>query len=209
VLLLLLLRRGSIVQVFVGTCISFSFFGLHARAWPYRKTQTNWLKCCVELQVFLTLLISLVLRMAGKLDASNTLDAELVNTADYGHVLAASFVILVPGAFAFCTLSTVRAHRRATARNRPQPPVGPIRMHGQLQEHKAAKKSLCSRCFGRAAGTVKAFGRPRRVASEPLLPQRGSLPRLILSQSEPGPEPDPELEMADVAEVLHIVHRIL
>ena len=94
-------------------------------------------------------------------------------------------------------------------RNRPQPPVGPIRIHGQLQEHKAAKKSLCSRCFGRAAGASKAFGRPRRVASDPLLPQRGSLPRLILSQSEPGPEPEPELEMADVAEVLHIVHRIL
>ena len=169
--------------------------------------------------MFLTLQICLVLRMAGKLDESNTLDAELVNTADYGHVLAVSFMFLVPGAFAVSTISTVlvnrRAHRRETARNRLQPPVDRPRMHGQLQKHEAAEESLCSRCFGRAAGTVKAFGRPRRVASEPLLPRQGSPPRLSQLEPEPEPEPEPEtrtepdLEMADVAKVVHIVHCIL
>eukprot|EP01050_Picozoa_sp_SAG11_P017100 SAG11_NODE_2422_length_3379_cov_191.171037_2_plen_742_part_00 len=65
--LLMLLHRGSILQVFVGTCISFSFFGLHMALQPYKKGPTNCLKACVEIQVFLTLFISVLLRFSDVL----------------------------------------------------------------------------------------------------------------------------------------------
>eukprot|EP01049_Picozoa_sp_SAG25_P001092 SAG25_NODE_43_length_19261_cov_111.931218_9_plen_1166_part_00 len=110
--LLMLLHRGSILQVFVGTCVSFVYGMLHANLRPYRKSPTNLLKFCVELQIFLTLLISMLLRFADKL----TLQSEKsLRKRGYEVLLLCSFVLLVPGAFFATTLVTLRHSRRERA----------------------------------------------------------------------------------------------
>ena len=68
--LLMLLHRGSIVQAVAGACCSFLFFGIHLGLRPYRKVATNWLKACTETQIFLTTLLTLVVRFTGKLEVS-------------------------------------------------------------------------------------------------------------------------------------------
>ena len=65
----MLLHRGSIAQVFCGLLISFAFGMIHMGLRPYRKGPTNWLKACIEIQIFLTMLVSLVVRFAEKLEA--------------------------------------------------------------------------------------------------------------------------------------------
>jgi hypothetical protein len=104
--LLMLLHRGSIVQVFCGLLISFGFFGLHVALRPYRKGPTNWLKACIEIQIFLTLLISLVTRFADKLAT------DVMDVAGYEWLVVVTFVLLVPVAFCVCTALTIRQSRR-------------------------------------------------------------------------------------------------
>ena len=60
--MLMLLHRGSTVQVIAGTIISFAFFGIHLGLRPYRKVASNWLKACIETQIFLTMQLTLVVR---------------------------------------------------------------------------------------------------------------------------------------------------
>eukprot|EP01052_Picozoa_sp_SAG31_P021591 SAG31_NODE_1677_length_7533_cov_2.288054_4_plen_79_part_00 len=50
-----------------GTALSFASFGLQVRVAPYAKPSANVLKTAVEAQIFLTFLVSFVLRA---LDAS-------------------------------------------------------------------------------------------------------------------------------------------
>ena len=66
--MLMLLRRGSVLQVLVGTCISFLAFDLQMAVQPYKKAATNCLKACVEIQVFLTMFISVLLRFSERLN---------------------------------------------------------------------------------------------------------------------------------------------
>jgi hypothetical protein len=113
--LLMLLHRGSILQVFVGTCVSFAYGMLHASLRPYRKGPTNVLKLCVELQIFLTMLISMLLRSVDTqpLQSQNSMQRPgLRNEKNYEALLICSFVVLVPGAFFSTTLVTLRRTRR-------------------------------------------------------------------------------------------------
>ena len=104
--LLMLLHRGSVFQVFAGTCISFGFFGLHMELRPYKKPATNCLKACVEIQVFLTMFISDQLRF------SDRLGGELVDFSGYQWMLVTTFTAFVPGAFVVCSIATLRMSRR-------------------------------------------------------------------------------------------------
>ena len=106
--MLMMLHRGSVLQVIVGTVTSFSFFGLHLGLRPYRKSASNWLKSCVEAQIFLTMLLTLVVRFVDKLQ----LTGEIIAVAGYEWALVSTFVVLVPGAFIVCTASTVRQRSR-------------------------------------------------------------------------------------------------
>ena len=100
--LLMLLHRGSIIQVFVGTCISVAFLSLHMALQPYKKFTTNCLKACVEIQIFLTLFISVILRF------SDRLSGELVDTDGYQWLVVVTFFLLVPIAFVVCSVFTMR-----------------------------------------------------------------------------------------------------
>jgi hypothetical protein len=57
--------RGSTFQVFAGCVVSVFFLMLHMRYWPYRVHASNIVKAATDLQITLTLLISLVLRIQG------------------------------------------------------------------------------------------------------------------------------------------------
>ena len=104
--LLMLLHRGSILQVFVGTCISVTFLSLHMVMLPYRKWPTNCLKACVEIQVFLTLFIGVLLRF------SDRLGSEILDVSGYQTMVVSTFFLLIPGAFVVTTVLTVRMSRR-------------------------------------------------------------------------------------------------
>jgi hypothetical protein len=107
--LLMLLHRGSVLQVFCGTCVSFGFGMLHVSLRPYRKAPTNALKACIEFQIFLTLLISILLRFTDKLTLQNE---KSVQRGGYEIVLLLSFAVLVPGAFLAATIVTLRDSKR-------------------------------------------------------------------------------------------------
>ena len=104
----MLLHRGSIAQVFCGLLISFAFGMIHAGLCPYRKGPTNWLKACIEIQIFLTMLISLVARFADKLEA------DALDKKHYEWLVITSFFLLVPGGFVVCSALTVRQSRLET-----------------------------------------------------------------------------------------------
>eukprot|EP01051_Picozoa_sp_SAG22_P007542 SAG22_NODE_535_length_9385_cov_6.941202_6_plen_139_part_00 len=104
--LLMLLHRGSVFQVFAGTCISVFFLSLHVALRPYKKAATNCLKACVEIQVFLTFFISVLLRF------SDRLGGELVEFSGYQWMLVTTFTAFVPVAFVVCSIATLRMSRR-------------------------------------------------------------------------------------------------
>ena len=52
----------------VGCCISFASFGVHVRLLPYRESEANVLKVCAEGVLFLTFLISFILRVLPRVE---------------------------------------------------------------------------------------------------------------------------------------------
>ena len=73
---------------------------------PYRKWPTNCLKACVEIQVFLTLFIGVLLRF------SDRLGSEILDVSGYQTMVVTTFFLLIPGAFVVTTVLTVRMSRR-------------------------------------------------------------------------------------------------
>ena len=104
----MLLHRGSVEQVFVGSIISFGFFALHLSLRPYRKTATNWLKACVEFQIFLTIQVSILMRFGEKIEEVE----RFFRVKSYEWLVVISFVLFVPVAFVVCTFFTIRQSRR-------------------------------------------------------------------------------------------------
>jgi hypothetical protein len=60
--LLAFIDQGSIFQCFVGACIACTFLTVQLKFWPYANHTDNVLKAVAEGQLFLTLLLSIVLR---------------------------------------------------------------------------------------------------------------------------------------------------
>jgi heme/copper-type cytochrome/quinol oxidase subunit 2 len=77
------IQHGTILQTVAGTFIAFVFFGLQVWVCPYRESSDNLLKACAEGQLFVTLLISIVLR--------TQLEREPVSSDDYGIILVVAF----------------------------------------------------------------------------------------------------------------------
>ena len=119
--LLLLLHRGSIAQVFCGSCVSFGFFALHVHMKPYRKQPTNIFKACIEAQIFLTILITILLRFEDKY--IQTAD-EALKVSDYEWLVVTTFFLLVPTAFVVASCRTfldARDQARHVARELKEP----------------------------------------------------------------------------------------
>ena len=84
--LLQFVERGTAAQVLLGCCLAFGSFGLQVRLLPYRERSANVLKTAAELVLFLTFLISFILRVLPRIEAYEPLTADT-----YGWVLVAAF----------------------------------------------------------------------------------------------------------------------
>ena len=60
--MLVIADRGSVLQVVVAACLSLGFIVLHQSLWPYKLSADNVFKAAVEIQIFLTILVALVLK---------------------------------------------------------------------------------------------------------------------------------------------------
>ena len=57
------MEPGTAAQVFFGCVISFASFGMQLWLRPYREREANTLKILVDTQIFLTVLLSFILRV--------------------------------------------------------------------------------------------------------------------------------------------------
>jgi hypothetical protein len=83
--LLQFMDRGTAAQVVVGCALAFAASGLHQRLQPYSRPEANTLKALVEAQIFLTFLVSFVLRVLPRVALYEPLGAEA-----YGWLLVVS-----------------------------------------------------------------------------------------------------------------------
>jgi membrane protein YdbS with pleckstrin-like domain/nitrate reductase NapE component len=102
--LLQFVHRGTAAQCFCGCGIAFTSFGLQQWLQPYREWESNVLKACVDTQLFLTFLISFILRVLPQMEMDT---AEPLQEADYGWLLVGSLVLLLI-AFVGLTISEAR-----------------------------------------------------------------------------------------------------
>eukprot|EP01043_Picozoa_sp_COSAG02_P021545 COSAG02_NODE_1097_length_14589_cov_6.159075_5_plen_1535_part_00 len=93
--LLQFVHRGTAAQCFCGSFIAFCSFGLQQYLRPYRKPESNILKAMVDTQLFLTFLVSFILRVMPQINTSEPFAAEF-----YGWLLLCSMGALLLGAVA-------------------------------------------------------------------------------------------------------------
>jgi hypothetical protein len=97
-------HRGTAAQCCFGCGIAFASFGLQQWLRPYRDFEGNVLKALVDTQLFLTFLISFILRVLPHIDSSEPFDKEV-----YGWVLLCSMGTLLCCAIG---LTVMQIHRR-------------------------------------------------------------------------------------------------
>ena len=104
--LLQFVQRGTAAQVLVGCCISFASFGVHVRLLPYRESEANVLKVCAEAVLFLTFLISFILRVLPRVEMYEPVRAET-----YGYLLLSSYGVFATLFVALFARQTYRRRR--------------------------------------------------------------------------------------------------
>jgi hypothetical protein len=103
--LLQFVNRGTATQVFCGCGLAFVMSGLQLRLQPYSEVEANVLKTLVDAQLFLTFLLSFLLRVLPRLELQ---EYEPLRAEFYGWVLLLSVIGLLAAAMAL----TVRRIRR-------------------------------------------------------------------------------------------------
>jgi hypothetical protein len=104
--LLQFVNRGTAAQCFCGSVVAFASFGLQQWLRPYREAESNILKALVDTQLFLTFLISFILRVLPEIDS-----AEPFGAVFYGWLLLSTMIVLLCCAFGL----TLRQLRRRQA----------------------------------------------------------------------------------------------
>ena len=104
--LLQFVHRGTAAQCCFGCGIAFASFGLQQWLRPYRELTSNVLKALVDTQLFLTFLMSFILRVLPHIDSSEPFDKEV-----YGWVLLCSMVALLCCAVGLTAVQIRRRHR--------------------------------------------------------------------------------------------------
>jgi hypothetical protein len=85
--LLQFFQRGTAAQVLLGCLLAFASFGLQVRLLPYREPEANLLKCCTESVLFMTFLISFILRVLPRVEMYEPFQSD-----DYGWLLVGTFL---------------------------------------------------------------------------------------------------------------------
>eukprot|EP01048_Picozoa_sp_COSAG05_P007703 COSAG05_NODE_551_length_8736_cov_5.409401_1_plen_1202_part_00 len=99
-------KPGTTEQVFFGCWLAFLSFGFQLYIQPYREPESNLLKTLVDAQIFLTFLVSFILRVFPYI---TDLDPALPKSF-YGLILLISVILLVL-ATAGLTVKQIRRHR--------------------------------------------------------------------------------------------------
>jgi hypothetical protein len=105
--LLQLVHRGTAAQCFCGCAISFVSFGVQQRFQPYHFPESNALKALVDCQLFLTFLISFILRVLPEIDS-----AEPFQQGFYGWLLVCSMGLLLCAAIGLTARQIHRERKR-------------------------------------------------------------------------------------------------
>ena len=116
--LLMLINRGSTLQVFVGCIFSFCTFSIQTLVKPYKTAADNILKGCAEAQLFCTFLGCLVLRL------------EAADTSGYDVVLIVLNLLVYPLPFLLVVAAPTcwnLKHFLSRAPGRSHTPVHPMR----------------------------------------------------------------------------------
>jgi hypothetical protein len=108
--LVLIVGRGTIAQLAAAIMLSFGFFALQMKTWPYKLEADNLLRAATEMHVFIVITTALILK--------NDLSWEGVSVDAYDYVLFLSFIVLVPGATVLAVGSKVRYVSRLLATER-------------------------------------------------------------------------------------------
>ena len=108
--LLQFVHRGTAAQCFCGSAIAFASFGVQQWLRPYREHESNVLKALVDTQLFLTFLISFILRVLPKINSD-----EPVGALFYGWLLLCSMGLLAAAAIGL-TVMQVRRRMHFKAR---------------------------------------------------------------------------------------------
>jgi hypothetical protein len=86
--LIIFLDPGGIFQAVCGTTVAFTFFTIEVVAWPYAAETDNYLKAAGEVQLFLTLLVSIVLQASKE-----ALRDDFLSEAGYDRILVVTFFV--------------------------------------------------------------------------------------------------------------------
>lgn len=98
--LVLCVGRGSIAQLSAAIVLSFAFFSLQMKTWPYKIEQDNLFRASTEAHVFIVIMVALVLK--------NDLRWEMMGIEAYDMILFISFIALVPMAGLLAVFSKLK-----------------------------------------------------------------------------------------------------
>jgi hypothetical protein len=107
--LLQFVHRGTAAQCFCGSTIAFASFGVQQWLRPYREYESNILKALVDTQLFLTFLISFILRVLPEIHS-----AEPFHATFYGWLLLSTMGVLLALSISL-TIVQVRRRQRFKA----------------------------------------------------------------------------------------------
>ena len=71
--LVLLVGRGSVAQLCAAMILSFAFFSLHMKTWPYKIEQDNILRATTEAHVFIVIMVRSLLCKSNNLRSKRCL----------------------------------------------------------------------------------------------------------------------------------------
>ena len=126
--LLQFVQRGTATQVFCGCALAFVSSGLQLRLLPYREPEANVLKTLVDGQLFLTFLLSFLLRVLPRLQLTTyePLGAEFYGWTlllSVGGLLVAAVVLPLLGRVCPANVGAGEA-ARCLQQGLPRGPVG-------------------------------------------------------------------------------------
>ena len=101
--LLQFVHRGTAAQCFCGSVIAFASFGVQQWLRPYLEHESNILKAVVDTQLFLTFLISFLLRVLPEINSG-----EPVGALFYGWLQVCSMGVLVIAAIGLTVMQVWR-----------------------------------------------------------------------------------------------------
>ena len=148
--LLIFIDQGSTFQAFCGGIVAFSFFAVQCSTAQFVSMTGNLLKAVAEAQLFITLLISIVLR------TNVAEDQDSISADDYGTILTVVFFV-APATFAFCCIYERCCHAPQDAdASRPDPTT----INDGTIETKQKQTEVVDLVLSRVGGDAESQGTP-------------------------------------------------